>query len=1051
MNNQPGGDNMYLQSRKTKSLFKWLANVTGMDAIWIEGIDKHDKPIWGLVKQLSHTCWYVASKKLKATTGMAALVGILLLPVDSLYAQTGITLNTLTGPNGFTLNGVDYNDRSGNSLASGDINGDGIDDLIIGSKHADPNSWESGETYVVFGQSNSINFSSIELSSLDGNTGFILHGIHPFDESGYAVVSGDINGDGIDDVIIGANRAAGQAGEYNMAGETYVMFGKTTAFNSVVELSSLDGSTGFMLHGIDNNDQSGTAVASGDINGDGKDDVIIGASNADPNGINAAGETYVVFGFNDTAIDTLLLSSMDGSTGFVFKGINELERNGRAVASGDINGDGTDDVIIGAYGASPNGGWSGETYVVFGKSTAFTSTLGRTILDGNTGFVLHGINGSDQSGRAVASGDINGDGTDDVIVGARFADPNGINTAGETYVVFGKSTAFNSVVELSSLDGSTGFVLNGIDGSARSGHAVASGDIDGDGKDDVIIGAFGTHDVWPNGWKGETYVVFGFDDATTDAVELSSLDGSTGFVLNGINDRDYSGGVVASGDINGDGKTDVIIGAYGANSFTGETYVFTQFPAAVKLKGIEGLRMLAAPASGTILDEFLVPLWTQGMTGGADTPEGAPNLWIWDETLDSDGFWTPISDLSGQHMNRGQGFLMWVYSDDDFNGTPDGFPKMLNSIDIFSSMVVDTGTVTPVTNLEHGRFFLAGNPYPSTFDWDSAPVTKINLSNAIYIYDGTTEVYQAWNGTAGSIIDGHIAPFQSFFIQAHGGTGSLTIGDESQVDSSATFYKQLPNQEPRILSIHAKAGDNNVEAWLSFQDGGTLERDIYDALYLHPITSRFLKLGTILDSGEVLQINALPVDLKDELVLPLDLSGTIEATHATLSFNNLEAFHDWELSLRDTHTGEEFLIEKNTSLELEIESIRARLKQSLLPSPAPVKAKSIGSRYQIVVVPAVSISNEEEHGIPSSIELQQNYPNPFNPVTTINYSISVQTRVRLEVFDLMGRKITELLNKPMPAGRYSVNFDASALPSGMYVYRLQAGSQTLVRKMTLIK
>lgn len=98
--------------------------------------------------------------------------------------------------------------------------------------------------------------------------------------------------------------------------------------------------------------------------------------------------------------------------------------------------------------------------------------------------------------------------------------------------------------------------------------------------------------------------------------------------------------------------------------------------------------MLAAPASGTILDEFLVPLWTQGMTGGADTPEGAPNLWIWDETLDSDGFWTPISDLSGQHMNRGQGFLMWVYSDDDFNGTPDGFPKMLNSIDIFSSMVV---------------------------------------------------------------------------------------------------------------------------------------------------------------------------------------------------------------------------------------------------------------------------------------------------------------------------------------------------------------------------
>lgn len=431
--------------------------------------------------------------------------------------------------------------------------------------------------------------SILELSDLDGSEGFLINGIDALDNSGRSVSSaGDINDDGIDDLIIGADQALLNpfAQDSTGSGDSYVVFGGDELGSSgVLELSELDGSNGFVLRGIDRYDRSGFSVSgAGDINGDGVADLIIGARGGEPNARFGAGESYVVFGGAGVGSSGVVeLSDLDGDDGFVLNGVDVFDGSGISVSSaGDVNGDGMADLIIGAYNVFQNGNYSsGASYVVFGgEGVGSSGELELSDLDGSDGFVLEGVDAYDFSGFSVSSaGDINGDNVSDLIIGAPFATPNGIDSAGQSYVVFGGAAVGSSgVVELSALDGSNGFVLNGIGESDLSGYSVSgAGDINGDGVSDLIIGAKFAN---PNGLnEGQSYVMFGGADAgSSGVVELSELDGSNGFALNGVDANDGSGGSVSSaGDINGDGMADLVIGAYSAsvngNFLAGKSYV----------------------------------------------------------------------------------------------------------------------------------------------------------------------------------------------------------------------------------------------------------------------------------------------------------------------------------------------------------------------------------------------------------------------------------------------------------------------------------------------
>jgi hypothetical protein len=491
-------------------------------------------------------------------------------------------LSKLDGTNGFTINGIAAGDDLGYSVSrAGDVNGDGIDDIIVAADEATANgNANAGQSYVIFGSKTGFP-ATFTPSALNGINGFTINGIAANDYAGTQVSNaGDVNGDGIGDLIIGAYGA--KANGNASAGQSYVVFGSKTSFPATLNLSALNGSNGFTFNGIAANNYAGDSVSSaGDVNGDGIDDLVIGADGASPNGNNRAGQSYVVFGSKTGFPATLNLSTLNGVNGFTINGIAANDGSGYPVSSaGDVNGDGIDDLIIGASSAKANGNaYAGQSYVVFGSKTGFPATLNLSTLNGVNGFTINGIAANDSSGYPVRkAGDINGDGIGDLVIGADGADPNGNSSAGQSYVVFGSKTGFPATLNLSTLNGTNGFTINGIAAGDFSGSWVSgAGDVNGDGIDDLIVGAYDA-DVNGKTNAGQSYVIYGSKTGFPATLNLSVLNGSNGFTINGIAANDFSGyPVEAAGDVNGDGVDDLLIGADGAdpngNSGAGQSYV----------------------------------------------------------------------------------------------------------------------------------------------------------------------------------------------------------------------------------------------------------------------------------------------------------------------------------------------------------------------------------------------------------------------------------------------------------------------------------------------
>ena len=400
-----------------------------------------------------------------------------------------ISVSSLTAEQGFVIYNTDTNDNSNLGIsvsAAGDVNSDGIDDLIVGAKDRDVDSTNDGEAYVIYGKSgDGTQFGTAEMESgnptgrrvIDIDTAFGAAGAADFAIKGNAgsaalggsvSVAGDINGDGIADLLVGAQ--LGSDGT-NQVGTAHVVYGQSGGHSGTIDTASL-GNSGFTIFGESSGDSLGLSVSgAGDFNGDGLDDIIVGAFLNDDGGGNV-GAAYVIYGsaslsdITGTALDSL------GMGGFTIQGVAENDRLGISVSGGgDVNGDGLGDIIIGANGNDEGGSNAGEAYVIYGKAGGLSGVIDVASLTATQGFVIQGDRAFDQLGRVVSiAGDIDGDGLDDLIIGANQGDDGG-NNAGEAYVIygqagtdgtqFGKAVSGRRVVDTTSLTSDQGFLIQG--------------------------------------------------------------------------------------------------------------------------------------------------------------------------------------------------------------------------------------------------------------------------------------------------------------------------------------------------------------------------------------------------------------------------------------------------------------------------------------------------------------------------------------------------------------------------------------------------------------
>jgi hypothetical protein len=893
---------------------------------------------------------------------------------------------------------------------AGDVNADGFSDVIVGAFFYKNGEDQEGGAFVYHGSAGGLQTTAAWIGESNQTSA----------RFGYSVsTAGDVNGDGYGDIVIGAPLYDnGQSDE----GRAFVYLGSASGVQTTPAWTAESNQSVAEL---------GSSVATaGDVNGDGFADVLCGAhfyNNAQPD----VGRVYLYEG-----------SAAGLATSFAWYGESSQfasEYGGAVATAGDVNGDGYSDILVGSRYASNPQFQEGLAYVYLGTplGPALTAAWNSTV---EQQAVHYGLS-------VASAGDVNGDGYSDVVVGASYYD-NGQSNEGRAYGYHGSATGLAT---------SPSWFVESNQAESQFGISVASaGDVNGDGYSDVIVGAL-FYDNEDNG-EGRVFVYQG-SPAGLGTVPAWTAESNQAVSY-------YGAAVATAGDVNGDGYSDVIVGAINYdNDQVDEGRVFVYHGSAAGLGAtpawtVESNQSIAyfgysvasaGDVNGDGFSDVLVGSYTYS---NGQMREGRAYLYRGSATgLASVASW--ITESNQPEAFYGQS----VASAGDVNG--DGYSDIAIGCTWFDNDQLDEGRVfvyhgsfsgpslAPSWTVESNAVFPAfGSCVASAGDVNGDGFSDLLIGSHLYsnptVYEGRAFVYpgspaglstQSIWSTEGNQDDAELGTSVASAGDVNGdGFADIVIGTPRYMDTFGTqgrasvFYGNQGDGLDRIPRQARVVGSNPI-ALLGRSDSNSGFR--VQALGRTPAGRGRVRL-----QAEVKPLG-IPFNGLGLVTGSLVNTGAAGASGSAIGLSELvsglasETLHHWRSRVV---TDSPFF---------------PRSPWLALPGNAPTEAdlRTNGATAGVDDQPAAAAR-------PGFLE--PNVPNPFTSDTELAYTLARGAKLKLAVYDVAGREVAQLANGTQPAGRHVTRWNARdhsgrLVPAGVYFVRMEVAGSIQSRKLVVTR